>query len=240
MNRERRMSIIHPSAIQFAELSGFGPIITTASLRHRDLLTSFGATHVLDRTLPSENILEEVQAIANGPVDLAFDAVSENDTLQLASAAVRFGGQLVVVLPGSEESIKDVIQEKKIQAVPAVGRMSGVNRGALDGLWEKLPEFLEKGLIKVGGAYFIIDASVAERVLCFIFRLACPLRGSAWGHERGTWRAGAFAEPPGQRSEAGRASPGHGVTCGDRYFVPYLWFSYVGPHFEHVRSLPVA
>ncbi|KAI1789677.1 GroES-like protein [Ganoderma leucocontextum] len=135
-------------AIQFASLSGFSPIITTASLRNRDLLDSFGATHVVDRTLPSERIVEQVKAIVNGPVDLAYDAVSEESTVKIAGAVLRSGGQLVVVLPNAAEFIKDDIEEKKIQAIQAQGVMSGVNRGALAGLWEKLPEFLEKGLIK--------------------------------------------------------------------------------------------
>ncbi|PIL36596.1 hypothetical protein GSI_00285 [Ganoderma sinense ZZ0214-1] len=135
-------------AIQFAKLSGFSPIITTASLRHRDLLTTFGATHVLDRTLPSEKIIEEVKVIASGSVDLVYDAVSEESTVKLAGAVLRSGGQLVLVLASAEEPIKDIIQEKKIETVSAMGIMSGTNRGSLEGLWEKLPEFLEKGLIK--------------------------------------------------------------------------------------------
>lgn len=135
-------------AIQFAKLSGFSPIITTASLHNGDLLTSFGATHVLDRKLPSEKIIEEVKAIAKGPVDLAYDGVSEEDTVKTATAVLRSGGQLVIVLPTAEGFIKDIIEEKKMQLVSALGVMSGVNRGALAGLWEKFPELLEKGLIK--------------------------------------------------------------------------------------------
>ena len=150
------MTLHHHAAIQFAKLSGFSPIITTASLHNGDLLTSFGATHVLDRKLPSEKIIEEVKAIAKGPVDLAYDGVSEEDTVKTATAVLRSGGQLVIVLPTAEGFIKDIIEEKKMQLVSALGVMSGVNRGALAGLWEKFPELLEKGLIKVRKCSFII------------------------------------------------------------------------------------
>ena len=39
-------------AIQLAKLSGVSPIIITASLKSAELLKSYGATHVLDRSLP--------------------------------------------------------------------------------------------------------------------------------------------------------------------------------------------
>ena len=113
------------------------------------MLTSFGATHVIDRTLSSERIIEEVTAVANGPVDIAYDAVSEESTIKIAGAVLRSGSQLVHVFSGAEQLIKDIIEEKKIETASALGVMSGVNRWSLIGLWEKLPEFLEKDFIKV-------------------------------------------------------------------------------------------
>ena len=45
----------YDAVIQLAKLSGFSPIITTASLKNTDFLKSLGATHVIDRNadLPS-------------------------------------------------------------------------------------------------------------------------------------------------------------------------------------------
>lgn len=63
-------------AFRFAKLSGFSPIIITILLLHnRNSLTSFGATHVVDHLLPSKKI-----------VDLAYDSVSEEDTVRTATA----------------------------------------------------------------------------------------------------------------------------------------------------------
>lgn len=160
--------------IQFAKWSGFGRIITTASPRNQDLLRSFGATHVIDRTLPVEEIVEEVQTIADGPVGIVYDAVSEKSTLQLATAALRHGGQLVLVIPGAEVAIKDVIEEKKIHIVSAMGRMSGVTQDALANFWKKLPECLEKSLIKVSRRYLVILVCLTKRTLYLTSKQSVP------------------------------------------------------------------
>ena len=131
-------------------MSGFSPIITTASLRHTDLLKSYGATHVVDRTLPSNELINDVKAIAGGSVDLAYDAISTQDILDLSGELLRPGGQLVFVVPGREELIKDVIAQKKLRAICARGLLTlKQNRGALNSLLVKVPELLEQGLIRV-------------------------------------------------------------------------------------------
>ena len=108
-------------AIQFAKLSGFHPIITTASLRNKDLVTSFGAAHVIDRTLPVQKVIDEVLAIANGPVDLAYDVVSEDDTLAISGAVVRSHGQFVMVgwHVMEVEVVQKAIKEKHLEAIIA-------------------------------------------------------------------------------------------------------------------------
>ncbi|KAI0742458.1 hypothetical protein C8Q80DRAFT_908400 [Daedaleopsis nitida] len=76
-------------ALQFAKLSGFTNIVTTASLHNTDLVKAYSATHVNRRKLPSEKVIEEVKVIAGGPVDLAFDAVSIPGTLKLSVAVLK-------------------------------------------------------------------------------------------------------------------------------------------------------
>lgn len=137
-------------ALQFAKLSGFGPIITTTSLHNADFVKSYGATHVIDRKLSSDRIVEEVKIIAGGPVDLAYDAISEPDTLALSAAVLPQGGQFVYVLPDKEELVSRLVSEKNLKAVFAIAVQSlEKNRGALVDLYSKLPEYLEQGVIKV-------------------------------------------------------------------------------------------
>ena len=74
-------------------MQGFSPIIATSSLKHADYLKSIGATHVLDRSLPSADVLAELPTLTAGqPVVYAFDAISAPDTQHLAYGA-RCGGR---------------------------------------------------------------------------------------------------------------------------------------------------
>ncbi|KAF8123541.1 chaperonin 10-like protein [Boletus edulis] len=86
-------------AIQLATLSGFSPIITTASLHHEDLLLSLGATHVIDRKLPNGALIKRVRELVVAPLGYIFDAVSIKDTQHAGYALLAPGGTLAVVGP---------------------------------------------------------------------------------------------------------------------------------------------
>ncbi|KAL5364424.1 chaperonin 10-like protein [Aspergillus floccosus] len=65
------------SAVQLARASGCTNILVTASPSRHDLLKSFGASHVFDYSSPSvvADILSAVEALDQGPITHAFDAV---------------------------------------------------------------------------------------------------------------------------------------------------------------------
>ncbi|EIN12453.1 GroES-like protein [Punctularia strigosozonata HHB-11173 SS5] len=84
--------------IQLAKVSGFSPIIATASERHTDYLKSLGATHVLSRSLPADSLRAEVLKITPDSIKIAYDAVSTADTQKVGWSLVAPGGQFVVVL----------------------------------------------------------------------------------------------------------------------------------------------
>ncbi|KAI0819843.1 GroES-like protein [Trametes gibbosa] len=132
--------------IQFARLSGFTPIITTASLHNSEMLRSLGATHILDRKLPAETLSKNAREIAGGYLEVVYDAISLPETLEVAYSATAPDGDLVVVLqnpiPGMEENSK-----KRVHV--AHGWFSSpVNHAISQSLLAKLPELLEKGEIK--------------------------------------------------------------------------------------------
>ncbi|EGO00290.1 hypothetical protein SERLA73DRAFT_160219 [Serpula lacrymans var. lacrymans S7.3] len=85
--------------IQVARLSGFSPIITTASLHNTTLLTSLGATHVVDRHLPLSSLAQEVAKVTSTPTNLVFDAVATSETQQAGYDLLVSGGQIAVALP---------------------------------------------------------------------------------------------------------------------------------------------
>ncbi|KAG8214306.1 chaperonin 10-like protein [Butyriboletus roseoflavus] len=85
-------------AIQLARLSGFSPIITTASLHNTEYLQSLGATHVLDRRLSKEALNERIAQLHGGtPLLYAFDAVSLEDTQRVAYDSLAPGGKFTEV-----------------------------------------------------------------------------------------------------------------------------------------------
>ncbi|KAJ7627495.1 chaperonin 10-like protein [Mycena rosella] len=66
----------------FDRLSGFSPIITTASLKHESFLKSLGATHVIDRSLPDTEVVKAVAALA-ATLSVVFDTISTKETHEL-------------------------------------------------------------------------------------------------------------------------------------------------------------
>ncbi|EGO00292.1 hypothetical protein SERLA73DRAFT_89213 [Serpula lacrymans var. lacrymans S7.3] len=89
--------------IQCAKLSGFSPIITTASLHNTALLKSTGATHVLDRGLSPSALSAEVLNVTSTPIKLVYDSVSLADTQQIGYDILAPGGHLIILL---QDSIK--------------------------------------------------------------------------------------------------------------------------------------
>ncbi|KAF8450258.1 chaperonin 10-like protein [Boletus edulis BED1] len=89
-----KFQYLPPITIQLAKLSGFSPIITTASLHNKDFLISLGATHVLDRTTPVTALRDQVAQITHVPLTYIFDAVSLEETQQTALSLLAPGGTL--------------------------------------------------------------------------------------------------------------------------------------------------
>ncbi|KAH9898242.1 GroES-like protein [Cubamyces lactineus] len=139
-------SSIGQYAIQLARLSGFAPIITTASLHNSDLLKSFGATHVIDRTLSPEIVAQQAREIAGGPIDLVYDAISVTDTLAAAYQAASSQGDLVVVLPEPIPGA-DANSQKKVYLAHGLFH-APINYAIGKSLLAKLPGLLERGEIK--------------------------------------------------------------------------------------------
>ncbi|EIW80731.1 GroES-like protein [Coniophora puteana RWD-64-598 SS2] len=105
------------AAIQLARLGGFHPILTTASLKHEPLLTSLGATQILDRSLSTSELVSQIKSLTQlTPLALAYDSISTADTQLVAfDALAPSGGDLVLVLP-------PLLDEAKVKAEEASGK----------------------------------------------------------------------------------------------------------------------
>ena len=131
--------------MQLAKLSGFSPIITTASLKHTEYLKGIGATDVLDRNLPVPDLSQKIAEIAKVPILRVFDAISLPTTQELGLALLGSGGKLAVILPPTVEASKG----KTIVSVSGVLR-SPDNIEILEDLYRtKASALAENGAIKV-------------------------------------------------------------------------------------------
>ena len=136
----------HDSAIQLARLSGFSPIITTASLHHTKDLEALGATHVVDRNLSGDALASEVNTIANNaPIKYVVDSISTPDTQKIGYDLLVSGGKLVIFLAVAIKKTddKEVIHVLGVAALPA-------NAKLLETAYhDHLERLLEEGHIKV-------------------------------------------------------------------------------------------
>ncbi|CCL98622.1 uncharacterized protein FIBRA_00624 [Fibroporia radiculosa] len=133
-------------AIQLAKLSGFGPIITTASTHNTEWLLGIGATYVIDRKHSPEAIHAEVAKATSEPVEIIYDAISESETQNNAYDVLALGGCLVV---DGRPAIDEAKQTGDKTIVHVFGDINVPRNHVLGvGLMSKLTTFLEEGTIK--------------------------------------------------------------------------------------------
>ncbi|KXN83321.1 Zinc-type alcohol dehydrogenase-like protein C2E1P3.01 [Leucoagaricus sp. SymC.cos] len=130
-------------AIQLAKLSGFSPIITTASLKHTSFLQSLGATYVLDRNTPTSALKSQIAEITdNKSIQYIYDSISSSETQKTGIEILSPGGNLIVVSSPSVTS-----QDKRVTYVFAL-RSLDQNVELIKGVYAVLEEWLEKGVIQ--------------------------------------------------------------------------------------------
>jgi NADPH:quinone reductase-like Zn-dependent oxidoreductase len=134
------------SVLQLAKLSGFSPIITTASIKHAEPLKSLGATHVIDRNISASALASEVASITqNAPLKYAVDSISLADTQQAAYDLLAPGGQLVIFLPITAKTTEE---KHVIFAIGSINLPSNVE--LLHTLFhDNFERLLKEGVIKV-------------------------------------------------------------------------------------------
>ena len=210
----RTLNTTSAPAIQIAKLAGFSPIITTASPHNTTLLTSLGATHVLDRSLPASAILSKLPELAAGkPIELVYDAIAHADTQVLAYQAAAPGGAIVLVLPEViPADLKKDGDGKRVSGVFGnVHRPD--NRACGEELYARLSEWLEKGIIKVRRRPLIDivrrDADTKGLILMFCTfnfcsRIKSRCSRTALRASRTDWRGSRRSRSAGRSSSHGR------------------------------------
>ncbi|KAF5327579.1 hypothetical protein D9619_004348 [Psilocybe cf. subviscida] len=131
--------------MQFAKLSGFDPIIATASLSNTESLKAVGATHVFARNLSAEELLAKISSVTSEPLKYVFDVVSSEQTENIGMSILAEGGHFATlsIHPGVKpQPSKGLIKVKGWLRIDK-------NIPLLEPFYRNhATEFLGKGLIK--------------------------------------------------------------------------------------------
>ncbi len=148
--RSTLTSLLYSTVIQLARLSGFSPVITTASLHNASFLKSLGATHVIDRKLPAEELKAEATKLGGGLFPYVYDAVSLPDTLEVALALTAPRGDLVTVVSTNVNELRAAHQNTDRHIHLAHGLFaSPINHEIGASLLAALPGLFASGDLKV-------------------------------------------------------------------------------------------
>ncbi|KAA1467072.1 NAD(P)-binding protein [Dentipellis sp. KUC8613] len=141
-------------ALQMLKLSGFNPIIATASAHNEAYVRVAGATHLIDyHTTPYDALAGAVAHITSTPLPIVFDAIAHDDTQRAAWELTAPGGALVMVRqPVVGEAGVELEGGRRIAYVwPAVNFMDEEEAGRkwADGMYAGLQEYILDGRVKV-------------------------------------------------------------------------------------------
>ncbi|EMD31472.1 hypothetical protein CERSUDRAFT_78100 [Gelatoporia subvermispora B] len=134
-------------AIQLAKLSGFSPIIATASPSNAPYLHTLGATHVLDRALAPDALLSQITQLTSGvPVEIVFLTV-QLPSLELPVSVLAPGGTLATVWPVIDDAKRAAAPGKKVAGVYGSANTKAT-RETGHSLYRSIPRLLASGELK--------------------------------------------------------------------------------------------
>ncbi|KAI0763243.1 GroES-like protein [Irpex lacteus] len=136
-------------ALQLLRLSGFSPIIATASKHNEAYVKAAGATHVIDyHDIPYADLPAAVKKITAEPVSVIYDAVGSPDTQKALWEILAPNGKIAVVVPPAFGKDGEVAEDGKLVAWVFGSANSPYNYEFGKKLWPALSKLLETGDIK--------------------------------------------------------------------------------------------
>lgn len=133
-------------ATQLAKLAGIGRIVVVGG--SKEVLESYGATHVLDRHGNQETVLESIRAVVGDDLLYAYDAVNmpAGQLLGLNALSGHKKGYFTRLLPLPIDHSKVLNKAAGFE----VGNVLGISSERPElcrEFWERLPGYLEEGSI---------------------------------------------------------------------------------------------
>ncbi|KAG1781770.1 chaperonin 10-like protein [Suillus placidus] len=131
--------------IQLARLSGFYPVVTTASPNNEDLVMGYGATHFFDRHLSGNQLAAAISKVTDSPIRIVFDTISLPETQSVGWGLLAQNGILVLTLPASVKEDEG----KGRKAVSTIGSPHlPHNHELFRSSWAMVEKWLSKGIIQ--------------------------------------------------------------------------------------------
>ncbi len=128
--------------IQWAHISGFSTIVTTASVSNASFLKSLGATDVVGR---GSAAAEEIKAfLPGGATGVLFDSITNEETQKLGIAVTKSDAQIILTLPAQPG-----LDAEGTRRIFNIFGLIEHNKEFAADLWKALPEYLESGELKV-------------------------------------------------------------------------------------------
>lgn len=158
-------SAVGKYVVAWAKYAGFGIIIVTASkAKNEEQLKGWGATHVLDRSLPAKELQSQVKEIVGDDLIYVYDAVNPGQAAEIGASFLSTSkpGRFVVITGGDfdaskVEGKKAGFERKMVYAAtwaePALGK----------NYWDHVGKLIENGDLKPT-AYEEIAGLDAEKV----------------------------------------------------------------------------
>ncbi|KAI0029093.1 GroES-like protein [Vararia minispora EC-137] len=137
-------------AIQLAKLSGFDPIITTASKHNFDYCRAAGATHCIDyHATAYEQLPAAVAAITDKPLGFVYNAIALSKESQDAAWAILApNGTLAVTAPPLVGKANDVAEDGKRVAWMSASVHVGPHQDMAKRMYGALTGMIERGDIQ--------------------------------------------------------------------------------------------
>mgnify|MGYP001450386271 CR=1 FL=1 len=132
-----------------ARMSGFNPIISTASPRNFELVKSLGASHVLDRTKPLTQ--RDIEGITPKPITHIVDCVSVPETRKAALELLAPRGKVAFFTPAMDERAEQEQAAKEKKMTMRVLGVKGLpfNVELMKEWSANVTSWLERGELKV-------------------------------------------------------------------------------------------
>ena len=136
--------------VQFAKMVGFGKIVAIAGKTGEEELTSYGATHVIDRRLSNEDIKKAIMEVTGGDnVKFVYDALNSDHTLTVSILSSEEKGVAVVLLPTASLDETRIGRKEEGYEIMKVFGSSHVQPTFFGELfWKNMPLWIERGEIK--------------------------------------------------------------------------------------------